>query len=210
MKQLILLLVLAMIATSCGKGQGSDSSDIDRPVTPKFSPLYVSSDSTFDPFVSEFLTHYLLFNSSNFTGDLPNINFHDLSTLDFVEMGATDLSSHFFNAANTSNTMAGICLEYENGDKEILIDTEAWNNTVTNYERQKVLIWHELGHCVLLRSHKDTKYRGYNLSLMNSILISRNDYVRFENTTYGEVYAKELFTHNHSDLSGAIDDYLDP
>lgn len=208
MKQFFLLLIISTLC-ACGNPK-SEETDIDRPVTPKFSPIYVNSDTTFDPFVSEFMTHYLMFNSVNFTGDIPNINFHDLSTLDFVEMGAVDLSSHFYNAANTPNTMAGICLEYEDGQKEILIDTEAWNNTITNYERQKVLIWHELGHCVLLRAHKDSKHRGYNLSLMNSILISRTDYLRFENATYGDVYAEELFTHSHAELMNSINDYLDP
>lgn len=52
---------------------------------------------------------------------------------------------------------AGIC-RYKLGANEIGIDREVWNRS--SEERKQWLIFHELGHCVLDRSHRNDKFEN--------------------------------------------------
>ncbi len=61
----------------------------------------------------------------------------------------------------------GRCLTYEDGSKVINIDKEFWDNS-SNLEKE-FLIFHELGHCLLERSHNNVmNQRGVCQSMMNS------------------------------------------
>lgn len=86
------------------------------------------------------------------------------------------------------NKAIGVCLRYSSGVNEVIIDEEYWNSGISYY-RQKIIIFHELGHCLLDRGHKDEKYRGYYKSIMNTFIIRAEDYQEFE-----EEYYRELFT----------------
>lgn len=47
----------------------------------------------------------------------------------------------------------GVCNHYSNGKKQIILDHSYWNQA-TEVEKT-ILVWHELGHCVLDRRHMD-------------------------------------------------------
>jgi hypothetical protein len=65
-------------------------------------------------------------------------------------MGTADLSPpeviQFYN-----ENAVGVCIVYKNGDKEIKIDNEYWEISSLTVKEQ--LIFHELGHCALMRNH---------------------------------------------------------
>jgi len=80
----------------------------------------------------------------------------------------------------------GQCLTYESGLRQINIDIDYWS--MSNSIQKEFLVFHELGHCLLQRSHDDTSGSdGYCRSIMSS----------------GEGFCRENYT------SRTRDDYLD-
>lgn len=82
----------------------------------------------------------------------------------------------------------GTCYSWDSGKKEIEIDRDWWDDRSTDSERV-VLIFHELGHCALNRSHRNDK-RDDDCpgSIMNSVVIKDDCYLDHE-----ESLIKELF-----------------
>ena len=90
----------------------------------------------------------------------------------------------------------GICTQYSDGSKEIIIRKEWWESASKKYHES--LIFHELGHCRLGRDHRDEEYEDSDkkprkLSLMNGVLVEP---VVFEKTE--TVYLRELFECSHT------------
>lgn len=203
--KILSLLIFSLLIVGCGKG--GQSTKYSPPKSPEYSPLFIDTDPEFNLFIMEFSHQYSLNNGSPFSGEMPAINFYDLDELPYLSNLAINISKHF---NHSGSTMAGVCLSYPNGKREILIDTQIWDLIDQGvgcfgncFERKQALIFHELGHCVLDRDHKDDKHEGYNLSIMNSVLIRQNDVVRWESD-----YFQELFTNNHSNIINSINSYL--
>ena len=67
----------------------------------------------------------------------------------------------------TKNSVAGQCTQTEGAMSEVLIDQQYWRG-YTPLQRE-ALIFHELGHCILKRSHLDDKDPDGNcISIMES------------------------------------------
>jgi hypothetical protein len=108
------------------------------------------------------------------------------------------------NFGDTENPMfKGVCFEYSDGSKEIIVQKEWWDNVDHAYRES--LIFHELGHCRLGRDHHNKTHEQdqstFKLSLMNSIIVAPGNYRRFE-----EDYLVELFTTSDSTLVQALID----
>jgi hypothetical protein len=81
----------------------------------------------------------------------------------------------------------------------IFISEKAWERLS---EGERIyLIFHELGHAHLKRQHKNEKYKGYTLSIMNPYLASY-DKLSIE---LQAAYIAELFTNDDKHLKEAID-----
>lgn len=78
-----------------------------------------------------------------------------------------------------SNT-AGLCVTYSNNKKEVQIDLDFWNKS--NEITKEILIFHELGHCVLNRSHQYGSIDECPRSIMNPQLLTDLCYI--ENREY--------------------------
>jgi len=63
------------------------------------------------------------------------------------------------------NSFIGVCSTWKGGE-EIFIKESYWN--VASEESKETLLYHELGHCALKKGHNNERYRGYNVSIMNS------------------------------------------
>lgn len=202
----IFLVVLLFSIISCGK-TNSGGGNASPPSGPEYSPLFISSNSEFDIFLNEFANQYEIYRMTNFAEEIPPINFYDLESLPYLSKLAIVVADYVQEDSHFSRSvMAGVCLSYPNGKKEILIDPAVWDQIDSGagcngncFERKQALIFHELGHCVLGRTHKDDKYLGFNLSIMNSTLTKQSDVVRWENA-----YFEELFTNNHSHVHDSI------
>ena len=85
--------------------------------------------------------------------------------------------------------VVGLC-HRDIGLRIIIIDPVAWE--VMTPSRQELMMYHELGHCLLERDHEDTEitrdFGKQPKSVMNATLI---DTWLF--TSYREAYLKELF-----------------
>jgi SprT-like family len=68
--------------------------------------------------------------------------------------------------------IAGVCLVYSTGYREIQISRQVWFNQ--SEEQREQLVYHELGHCVLNKGHDDTTMGECPNSIMRSI--SFNDW----------------------------------
>lgn len=72
------------------------------------------------------------------------------------------------------------------GGSSILVDKDYWDSTSDT--KKEMLIYHELGHCVLKRDHRDD-FDGYQyVSLMNIGLVDETNY-----RNHRETYLDELF-----------------
>ncbi len=119
----------------------------------------------FDAFVSEAAQHQLEI---------------DLSTLDI---------GGYVQTIETTGTI-GQCISYTNGSKDVVVDESNWNR-LDALEKEYV-IFHELGHCILRRSHNDTENAsGVCESIMQSGEgLCRSDYTISNRSNL----LKELFT----------------
>lgn len=92
-------------------------------------------------------------------------------------------------------TIAGKCSKYTNGDREVYIDRNQYN--AMSEVRREILIYHELGHCVLNKYHNDQRivFKGESssapASILNSILFSEDDVYFYQK--YKVYYINELF-----------------
>lgn len=86
--------------------------------------------------------------------------------------------------------VAGYCWSFANGDRKIEADS-AWWATASPLARE-ALVFHELGHCVLGREHRDSQVQREGLvipvSLMSPYILDEFIYSRFYS-----YYIQELF-----------------
>ena len=86
--------------------------------------------------------------------------------------------------------VAGTCTYSNFEPNRIIIDQEFWN-AASRLSREMV-VFHELGHCVLLRDHREsTSTDGFCLSIMRSGIGNCRDAYNMQNREY---YLDELFS----------------
>lgn len=82
-----------------------------------------------------------------------------------VDLEDLDLSGYIENIE--SNGTIGQCTSFSDGSKEVVVDIRRWNS-MSDLEREYVT-FHELGHCVLERSHDNSSHvNGTCQSIMQS------------------------------------------
>lgn len=85
--------------------------------------------------------------------------------------------------------VAGSCKYGSHIDNEVTIDLSFWNNSTSLYK--EFVVFHELGHCVLLRDHKESAdHRGNCTSIMRSGLSGCRDNYTSQNRS---TFIDELF-----------------
>lgn len=98
------------------------------------------------------------------------------------------VSARLYDLELLGSNAAGIC-RYHYRDtslNEIFIDRDRWRGAPDLY--RKMLVYHELGHCILHRDHRNTKLEdGCPSSLMNSRILNISCYYKHE-----EYYLREL------------------
>ena len=103
--------------------------------------------------------------------------------VDFANAGITALFD------NLDNSIAGQCTTQNTGSREIKVDSRYWRRA--NGTDRELVIFHELGHCYLSRSHlDDSNTNGICISLMNSGLGKCTD--NYSSATRDD-YLDELF-----------------
>lgn len=98
-------------------------------------------------------------------------------------------------------TYLAVCIREKTGPNEIVVDKGIWNEL--NSEEKEIVLFHELGHCVLDRDHHDQEYLSNPMSIMNHGLISSEKY-----TDHRSGYIKELFTEDSLDIRTSIYNYI--
>lgn len=135
------------------------------------------------------------------------INFYDLENIEGNGAKLTSFQDSFqqYETQNAvyqfeteiyqarNQVRVGVCIKYTNGTREILINKEAWNDFSDT--KREILIFHELGHCSLDRSHDDSLHNNHKTSVMHSILLDENIY-----NSYYDEYIIELFTEDKTEL----------
>lgn len=98
------------------------------------------------------------------------------------------LSMHF--GATARDSEQGFCAD--GATPQITINPKAWAEA--SETTRKVLVYHELGHCVLGRTHRDDQIRSllgpYPASLMHSELIRDSQFL-----AHREEYLQEFFSN---------------
>lgn len=88
------------------------------------------------------------------------------------------------------DNVIGLCYIYTDGSSNIEIDEKAYKSY--SYSGKQELIFHELGHCILNRSHLETRYTWEGVSIPTSIMYP---------FAFGEFwYYNENITHYHDEL----------
>lgn len=137
---------------------------------------FATTNPAFNQYVQEFEQRgRVILNDGSFSvGDIP-INFGDTENPAFQ----------------------GVCFEYPDGTKEIIIRESWWQGASDAYRES--LVFHELGHCRLGRDHLDDVREvdniNHKVSMMNSVIVPPQTYNQFR-----DEYLKELFTFDAYDL----------
>ena len=83
----------------------------------------------------------------------------------YISLDDLDIGGYIINIEQQGTL--GQCKSYTNGSKQIVIDQPYWNRA--DQMEKEYLVFHELGHCLLGREHKDIKdSNGFCLSIMQS------------------------------------------
>ncbi len=130
----------------------------------------------FDPYVQEYSTlKNLAYGSSNSTL-LESSNIMDTLPINLYDVKSLYKAEGYVAVCRKSS---------KSGKKEILIDLSYWNSILGNENLRKTLLGHELGHCLLGRSHFSPS-EGKR-SIMEAMLIQNYN----QNTK--SCYGNELF-----------------
>jgi len=105
-------------------------------------------------------------------------------SINLTELGVTG------NIVNLGGSgVIGLCRRNENEPNRIAVDPVAWQNGSEAF--RELVVFHELGHCVLDREHRDDQEEGVCLSIMHSGLTDCT--VSLEDSDIREEYIDELF-----------------
>lgn len=141
---------------------------------------YVSIDPTFKPYVDRFFQFSKSFGKAPGTGNL-------VVTLDY------SMSPPRSGQA----WVLAVCVRSGDNPPTIRVNSHFWDNSYYTHAEREELIFHELGHCVLNRGHRQETaqtldYKYYMpVSIMNPYHIGRDRY----SINY-EYYIKELFNQS--------------
>ncbi|MBI1224526.1 MAG: hypothetical protein GC192_04765 [Bacteroidetes bacterium] len=106
-----------------------------------------------------------------------------------INLNSTDLTAKI--AEITEENVAGSCTYGGHAGHDIIIDKGFWNSTNSVYYKEMV-VFHELGHCILGRGHLETAFQNNTCkSIMRSGIEGCLDNY---NATTREYYLDELFS----------------
>ncbi len=116
------------------------------------------------------------------------IEFEAQAKLRSIDLGSV-LEELSVRLADIDADAVGQCITYVNGDKAIEINRATWNGLSDN--QKELLVFHELGHCVLNRDHlNETDENGQCVSIMRES--TRSCPISY-NASSREEYLNELF-----------------
>ncbi len=82
-----------------------------------------------------------------------------------IDLTSLDIGGYVQNIETTGTI--GQCISYSNGSNEVILDARNWDR-IDDQEKEYV-VFHELGHCILKRSHNDSQDNdGVCQSIMQS------------------------------------------
>lgn len=167
MHKLFFLLTFALLC-SC----------LPEPDTISFRPQGFQSDDEFFPtVVPDLRPLYILFEEEAAERGL-DFNLTELGiTGNIVELG--------------DNSILGVCVREPGEYNRVAIDIDAWINSSPEF--RELIVFHELGHCVLERDHFDDDVDGICVSIMNSGL-SGCEFI-LDDEIVREEYLDELFLY---------------
>lgn len=168
-----LLLCSILIFVSCGKIDDTVS-DMKDKVFEKIIMVQTTTDEEFVEYTESFFDSQ--YKHTGETSDRPAI----------------------VNFGKVNPDARATCWTRADHKKEVMIDREIWN-TLSDIHR-RLLIFHELGHCVLDRDHswKFIYNEDEGVTIMASIMFSNTGKILNKYIMYQDAYEYELFTGNAS------------
>ena len=105
-----------------------------------------------------------------------------------IDLTAEEVTGNIVQLGN--NSTLGLCRRDVPGEpNRVAVDIEAWNNSSAAF--REVIVFHELGHCVLGREHLDDQVDGVCISLMTSGLTGCE--IILDDAQVRKEYLDELF-----------------
>lgn len=117
-------------------------------------------------------------------------------------IGPNSLEIRIKSLRSVGKKTIGLC-QHKN-KKIITLDRKFWNNA--SDARKETLLYHELGHCVLLRGHTSKRLpTGEYASIMTPYILPEKDYLE-----HREYYVMELFERQAQDfLKDSLDFHIE-
>ena len=82
-----------------------------------------------------------------------------------IDLTQIDIGGYVQNIETTGTI--GQCISYSDGSNEVVVDARNWDRV--DQEEKEYVVFHELGHCILKRSHNDSQDNyGVCQSIMQS------------------------------------------
>lgn len=82
-----------------------------------------------------------------------------------IDLSSLDIGAYVKNIETTGTI--GQCISYSDGSNDVVVDARNWERI--DEEEKEYVVFHELGHCILKKSHNDMQDdTGVCLSIMQS------------------------------------------
>lgn len=89
--------------------------------------------------------------------------------------------------------VVGYCQRGTNITPRVVLNTNYWNGSNFTVADKEVLVFHELGHCLLKRGHNNQKIDSVPYSIMNAHHIGAWNYTNGYNNYVTELFGKNSF-----------------
>ncbi len=166
--RLPILFVLLCFLASCGE---------DDAVTPTTGPQGFQSEEELFPTVTPELRPFYI----AFEEEAANRGFD-------INLTQEEVTGNIVQLGNMG--VLGVCVRNDEAPNRVAVDQEAWASASQAF--RELIVFHELGHCVLNREHLDNEdANGICVSIMNSGLSGCD--ISLEQEKVREEYLDELF-----------------
>lgn len=106
-----------------------------------------------------------------------------------IDLTAEEVTGNIVQLGNMG--VLGVCVRSDEAPNRVAVDQEAWAAASPAF--RELIVFHELGHCVLNREHLDDDNDGVCVSIMNSGLSGCE--ISLEESEIRTAYLDELFAN---------------
>lgn len=176
------ILTVAILLTSCGQNKNL-STGLPTSNTPSVAPI----DADIKPYTDAFVSYYKEYKGADISISFP---------ISFQSLGYT----------NQEGGTNGVCRTKGGVAVSVSLDPVFWS-VASDYEKE-VLVFHELGHCILFRDHTtQLDADGDPVSIMFPYTLDKLTFINKFGSYIDELFLQKSSSGNHDEIVSYYSQY---